>query len=142
LVLWLAGCALVVLGGDVALRRYQDLIAWQKAMDLVTRVYEVTGGFPRREMYGLTNQLRRAAVSVPSNIAEGQGRKAGREFLRYLAISRGSLQELETQIIIASRLGYIEEPEHIDLIEKITEVSRVISGLSNSLSDPEPASDS
>ena len=85
----------------MALRQYQELIAWQKAMDLVQRVYVVTDDFPAKEVFALTNQLRRAVVSVPSNIAEGQGRATTRDFLRYLAIAKGSLQEIETQIIIA-----------------------------------------
>jgi four helix bundle protein len=90
----------------MTVRHYSDLIAWQKAMDLVVRVYEATESFPPKERYGLTNQLRRASVSVLSNIAEGQGRRTTRDFLRCLSIASGSLQELETQLIIASRLNY------------------------------------
>ena len=91
-------------------RHYRELIVWQKAMDLVMRVYEATECFPQRELFGLTNQLRRAAVSIPSNIAEGQGRNTTADFLRFLSIARGSLQELETQILIASRLRYSNPP--------------------------------
>ena len=82
-------------------RSYQDLVAWQKAMDLVTKIYQVSHKFPREEIFALTSQLRRAAVSVPSNIAEGQGRNSTKEFRQFLAISLGSVAELETQLIIA-----------------------------------------
>ncbi len=116
------------------MRQYQDLIAWQKAMDLVVAVYKATEGFPRHEMFGLTNQVRRAAVSIPSNIAEGQARDTTRDFLRYLATARGSLQELETQILIASRLAYIQEHDTAQLIERVKEVGRLLGGLSRSLS--------
>ena len=85
-------------------KNYRDLIAWQKAMDLVEMVYKVTGQIPREELYGLTNQLRRAVVSIPSNIAEGQGRNSTNDFKRFLIISHGSLREVETQILIAERL--------------------------------------
>ena len=122
---------------QVHVRQYQDLIAWQKAMDLVTSVYRATEEFPRHETFGLRNQIRRAAVSVPFNIAEGQGRDTTRDFLRFLAIARGSLQELETQILIASRLVYINEPNTADLIDGIKEVGRLLRGLSRSLTGSE-----
>src|SRR5260370_41920494 len=89
-------------------KKYSELIVWQKAMDLTEEVYTETQHFPKEEIYGLTSQLRRAAVSVPSNIAEGQGRKSTSEFLHYLSIAYGSLMEVETQILIAARLAYIE----------------------------------
>src|SRR5262245_61505237 len=92
----------------MSVRHYRELIAWQKAMDLVEAVYFDTECFPRREVFGLTNQMRRAAVSIACNIAEGQGRGSTGEFLHFLAIARGSAQELETQILIAQRLKYIE----------------------------------
>lgn len=88
----------------MTVRHYSDLIVWQKAMDLVVHVYEVTESFPQREVFGLTNQVRRAAVSIPSNIAEGQGRGTTKDFLHFLAIARGSLQEVETQLLLAYRL--------------------------------------
>lgn len=87
---------------------YSGLIAWPKGIDLVEAVYKVSREFPKEEIYGLTAQLRRAAASVPSNIAEGQGRKSTREFLHYLSIAHGSLRELETQLLIAARLSYID----------------------------------
>jgi four helix bundle protein len=127
----------------MTVRHYSDLIAWQKAMDLVVRVYEATESFPPKERYGLTNQLRRASVSVPSNIAERQGRRTTRDFLRCLSIASGSLQELETQLIIASRLNYLEERFRPGLFESTKEVARLINGLTRSLSRaPEYTGDS
>src|SRR5262249_25286312 len=116
----------------MGVRHYSDLIAWQKAMDLVVRVYKATEEFPARERFGLTNQLRRAVVSVPSNIAEGQGRHATRDFLRCLSIAYGSLQEVETQLVIARRLGYLEEEFRAGLFDLTGEVGRLINGLMNS----------
>ena len=94
----------------------------------------MTESFPHKEQFGLTNQLRRAAVSIPSNIAEGQGRQTTRDFLRYLSIARGSLQEVETQILIATRLDYIAESEKVEMLERTSETSRLLTGLSRSLS--------
>jgi four helix bundle protein len=121
--------------------QYQELIVWQKAMDLVIRVYELSDGFPRREMFGLTNQLRRSAVSIPSNVAEGQGRKTTRDFLRFISIALGSSQELETQILIAFRLDYLKIHEKDELVAKLAEVGRLLSGLSRSLSRTDCARD-
>ena len=90
-------------------QNYRGLIAWQKAMDFVDAIYKATTGFPREEVFGLTTQLRRAVVSVPSNIAEGQGRASPKEFLHFLSIAHGSLREAETQVTIASRLGYLDK---------------------------------
>jgi four helix bundle protein len=94
----------------MSIHDYRDLIVWQKAIDLVEDVYQVTARFPREELYGLTIQLRRAAVSIPSNVAEGHGRASTRDFLHFLSISHGSLKEVETQIIVAERLKYIDGP--------------------------------
>ncbi len=112
---------------------YRDLIVWQKAMDLVVSAYRTTAGFPKEELYGLTSQIRRAAVSVPSNIAEGQARNTTRDFLQFLAVAYGSLKELETQMLIAERLGYIDSKCKDVLVNSTTEVARLISGLANSL---------
>ena len=112
---------------------YQDLIAWQKAMDLVTDVYRVTAAFPKEEIYGLVSQLRRAAVSVPSNIAEGQGRKGDGEFRHFLRLSLGSLMEVETQIIIAERLGYLAPNSAQSLLRDTGELGRIMNGLIKSL---------
>jgi four helix bundle protein len=114
-------------------KNYRDLVAWQKAMDFVEDVYQATKAFPREELYGLTNQLRRCSVSVPSNIAEGQGRGSNAEFARSLSIAHGSLREVETQVIIGRRLGYLEEGEMGRLLGRAAEVGRLVTGLRNSL---------
>jgi four helix bundle protein len=114
-------------------KNYGDLIVWQKGMDLVEMVYKATGQFPKEEVYGLTNQLRRAAVSIPSNIAEGQGRNSVNDFRRFLAISYGSLREVETQILIAQRLNYLKQFQAERLMGLASEVGRLLNGLINSL---------
>ena len=86
---------------------YKDLIVWQKAIDLATWIYSLTSRFPKEELYGIVSQMRRAAVSIPSNIAEGQSRQHKSEFIQFLSIAKGSLSELETQLIISGRLKYI-----------------------------------
>jgi len=116
-------------------QHYKDLIAWQKAMDLVTAVYAMTDAFPKREVYSLTDQIRRAAVSVPSNIAEGQAHFHHREFLHFLQHSRGSLAELETQILIAQRLKYVTDTDTEPVFQQIEEVGRILNGLINSIRD-------
>lgn len=115
------------------LKSYQELIVWQKAMDLVEEVYLASRGFPREEIYGLTSQLRRAAVSIPSNIAEGQGRRTPADFLRHLSIGYGSLLELETQILIATRLGYLSLTRCRNVMKMSAEVGRLFNGLMSSL---------
>jgi len=117
----------------MSVKDYRELIAWQKAMDLVEMVYRMTDGFPRKEVYGLTSQMRRAVVSIPSNIAEGQARSTTRDFLNFLSIATGSLKEAETQVLISQRLGYLNEPQTSQSLELTTEVGRVMSGLTNSL---------
>ncbi len=114
-------------------RHYRDLMAWQKAMDLVELVYEVTRSWPKDEIYGLTNQVRRAVVSIPSNIAEGQGRSSPKEFMHHLSIARGSLLEVETQILIAQRLHYMQQDATDHILSSADEASRLISGLSRYL---------
>ncbi len=112
---------------------YRDLIAWQKAMELVLLVYRVTKSLPREEIYGLTSQMRRAAVSIPSNIAEGQGRHTKRDFHNFLAIALGSLRELETQILITQGLNYITDSVKSELLSLTDRVGRLIRGLAKSL---------
>jgi four helix bundle protein len=114
-------------------RHYKDHIAWQKAIELVAEIYKITDQFPRREVYSLTDQIRRAAVSVPSNIAEGQAHFNNGEFLHFLRHARGPLAELETQMIIAERLKYISATELCEILRKIDEISRIASGLVNSI---------
>ena len=111
---------------------YKDLIVWQKGIALVSQVYRLTQAFPKEELYGLTSQLRRAAVSIPSNLAEGQGRLSTREFRQFTAIAKGSLHELETQLIIARDLGYLDMTHPV--FEQLSEVARLLNGLLNSLS--------
>jgi four helix bundle protein len=115
------------------IRDHRDLVAWQKAMNLVTSIYQASRSFPREEAYGLTSQLRRAAVSIPANIAEGQGRRSKPEFRQFLGHARGSLLELDTHLEIALRLEYINHQQHAHLQEQLNEVGRIINGLLRSL---------
>jgi four helix bundle protein len=112
---------------------YRELFAWQKAMDFTAEVYRVTRRFPKEELYGVTSQLRRAAVSVPSNIAEGQGRQTTGEFRQFLGQARGSLLETETQILLSERLEYLDHETTESLLEQSAEVGRILNGLLNSL---------
>ena len=106
---------------------------WQLAMKLAAEVYRCTEGFPKHEVYGLTSQIRRASVSVPSNIAEGKGHRSEREFLHYLFHARGSLFELETQLLLAKQLQYISEGDSALLQDSVAAVARSLTGLINSL---------
>lgn len=108
---------------------HRDLVAWQKAMKLVSEIYRATRGFPKEEIYGLTVQLRRAAVSVPSNLAEGHGRTSRREFHQFVSQARGSLTEVETQLEIAQDLGYLDEAAAVELLKKASEIARMLNGL-------------
>lgn len=110
-------------------RNYRDLFAWQRAMDLVELAYRTSGRFPKDEIYSWTSQIRRAAVSIPSNIAEGQGRGSDAEFSRFPCIAHGSLREVETQFMIARRLSYIGEQQLAGLLELASEVGRLVNGL-------------
>ena len=116
-----------VASGEV--RHYRDLLVWQKAVDWVETVYAATRAWPQDERFGLTSQIRRAAVSVPSNVAEGCARRSTAEFIRFLSIGRGSLAEVETQIIIATRLGYLDQALQSSLLEAADEISRMLAGL-------------
>ena len=118
------------------LKSYEDLIVWQKALELAIEIYRVTTTFPKHETYGLTSQLRRSAVSVPSNIAEGQGRLSTGEFKQFLGQARGSLHELQTQLRIAGRLAYLPRPEAEALLNQAAEVGRTLNGLLASLGIP------
>ncbi len=112
---------------------YKDLIVWQKSMDLVERVYAVTKSFPKEEMFSLTDQMRRAAVSIPSNIAEGKTRDSVKECLHFLSIARGSASELNTQLLICKRLNYLNESEAEQTIILCEEVGRMLYGLMQKL---------
>lgn len=119
---------------NVKIRSHRDLIAWQKAMDLVVKVYSLSKSFPPDELFALTKQVRRAVTSVPANIAEGQGRRLGREFHQFLANARGSLMELDTHLEVAFRVGYIRNEELLNIQKDLNEVGRILNGLMRSIS--------
>ena len=114
-------------------KSYREFIAWQKAFDWYLDVHRATVSFPREELYGLVSQLRRSALSVPSNVAEGQGRDSTGEFLQHLGHARGSLFEAETQLLAATRLEYLREETAAKLLEQTAEVGRLLNGLISSL---------
>lgn len=114
---------------EQALRGYRDLRAWQQAMGLVTEIYRVTRTFPKEEQYGLVSQIRRAAVSVPSNLAEGHGRNSRNEFRQFIGQARGSLSEVETQLEIAKNLGYVKAEAAGALMEQAEAVGKMLTGL-------------
>lgn len=115
--------------GGSRTRHYRDLLVWQKAMSLANAVYRETEALPKSEMFGLQSQLRRAAVSVPSNIAEGHGRLNDGHFRQFLATSRGSLFEMQTQLELASGLKFLNEARVDELMEQCEEIARLINGL-------------
>jgi four helix bundle protein len=117
----------------MAVTNYQELEAWQMAMSLVEQVYRLTASFPDGERFGLTNQLRRAAVSVPSNIAEGQGRRLPKQFAIFLRIARGSAQEVETQLLLASRLGFAPSDQIDSVLSTCGSTGRLVAGLLRSI---------
>lgn len=114
--------------------KYSDLRVWQDAMNLVIEVYRMTKLFPSEEKFGLASQIQRAAVSVPSNIAEGHGRKSTNAYVNHLSIAFGSLMELETQVQIAARLEYITQDDAIRFLAKTDQIGKMIGALKNSLS--------
>ena len=114
-------------------RSYRDLEVWKLSIDLVKKVYQVTHNFPDSEKFGLINQIRRAAVSIPSNIAEGQGRNSTKEFKQFLAISLGSLAELETQLIIAKEIEYLTQNGLDALLSPLDRIRKMIKGLSKGI---------
>lgn len=117
------------------MKSHKDLDVWKRSVDLVTTIYKHSKNFPKDEIYGLTNQIRRAAVSVPSNIAEGAARKSSKEFVQYLYIALGSIAELETQILIGKNLNYLLEDEFNLFQKEITEIRKMILGLIRFLSN-------
>ncbi len=108
---------------------HKDLEVWQKAMDLVESIYSLTKDFPREEIYGLSSQMRRAVVSIPSNIAEGRCKRSTREFVRYIGIASGSAAELETQLLISKRLGYVGEKTFDQVFSELDSVGRMLNKL-------------
>ena len=120
------------------MRPHNKLEAWSKSVDLVTGVYKETGDFPKEERYGLTSQIRRAAVSIPANIAEGAGRHSQKEFAYFLSNAQGSASELDTELIIAHRLGYLDETTFSRLISQLERIGHLITGLSRHVTTPKP----
>jgi len=118
-------------------RHFRELLVWQRAMQLTRDVYEATANFPRREIFGLTSQLCRAAISVPSNIAEGHGRLSDKSFAVFLGQARGSLYELETQLELAKSLGYLPDNQLQKLLTESAEIGRMLNGLMKTLCKPE-----
>jgi four helix bundle protein len=118
------------------IRSFRDLRVWQAGIDLVRAIYEATSRFPRNETYGLASQMQRAAVSVPSNIAEGHARESTKEYLQHLSIAQASLAELETQLEIAKLLSYISEADANSLLETIAALGRQLFALRNALMNP------
>jgi len=111
------------------MKTYRDLIVWQKAMQMVTGIYQLTGDFPKNELYGLTSQIRRCAISIPSNIAEGYGRNSTDDYLRFLNISRASLYELQTQLEISFNLNFLVKVDFEKIYEATREIERMLSSL-------------
>jgi four helix bundle protein len=117
----------------MSVQSYRDLLVWQKSMDLCVEIHGAALLFPKQEMFGLTSQINRAMVSVPSNIAEGHGRRTTADYLHFLSIARGSLNEVETQVTLAMRYVYITKPDHDALLERCFEIGRMLNGLMDSL---------
>ncbi len=115
------------------MQSYKDLIVWQKSITLVTELYQLTDKFPKTEIFGLTNQIRRAAVSVPANIAEGYARKHKAEYIQFLRIAFGSGAELETHLLIAKNLNFIKDPTGLKVNELLDEVMRMLNKLISTL---------
>ncbi|WP_324282525.1 four helix bundle protein [Cyanobacterium aponinum UTEX 3221] len=118
----------------IELKSYRDLTVWQKSMDLVVICYQLTSQFPKTEIYGLSSQIQRAAVSIPANIAEGKGRNHLGDYIRHLSIANGSLKELETHLMIVGRLGYLKEQELKVTLNKCEEIGRMLHSLIEKLS--------
>ena len=114
---------------------FRELIVWQKAMTMTVDVYKLVKCLPREETYSLADQMRRAAVSIPSNIAEGQGRVTSKEFIRFLSMARGSLWELSTQLELCERLNYLEKTQTTAVQNQITEIAKMLNALANAITD-------
>ena len=117
------------------IKSYQDLIVWQKSVLLVTDIYTITKTFPQDERFGITSQLNRAAVSIPTNIAEGWGRETSKNYLQFLRISRGSIMEVQTLLIISKNLNYVSEEKFDVLRNKTEEVGKILQGLIKSINE-------
>ena len=121
---------------EAPIRTFRDLIVWQKSMVLVTAVYHISRLFPKEEIYGLNSQIRRSAVSIPSNLAEGYARRSRAEYVRFVQISIGSLYELETQLEIAANLDFIPKTRFSEINEKVREIDRMLCSLHQKLTHP------
>ena len=122
-----------VRGVRVGIKSYRDLLVWQRAMDLTAECYRIAKLFPTTEQYGLSSQMRRSAVSVPANVAEGHGRRHIREYLQHLSVARGSLMEVETHLLLATKLGFVKTDETATALSLSDETSRMLSGLAEKL---------
>ena len=114
---------------DLEIRSYQDLIVWQKSMEMVKLIYSLTKRLPKEETYGLSDQLRRAAVSIPSNIAEGAGRFNTKDYVHFLRISRGSKNEIETQLLICEQLGYLSKEDISESLQLCDEIGKMLNAM-------------
>ena len=117
------------------MKTYTELFVWQKSMELVTAIYKDTQGFPKEEVYGITSQIRRSAASIPSNIAEGFGRRSQQDFIRFLKISMGSLFELQTQLRISKNIKFLDKPRFDKLFDDTREIERMLSSFIQSITD-------
>jgi len=115
------------------IKSFRDLRVWQGGMEIVQAIYAITQGFPKHELYGLASQIQRAAVSVPSNIAEGHARESTKEYLQHVSIAQASVAELETQLEIAKRLGYISSDEYDALLNQLSQLGKQLYALRNAL---------
>ena len=111
------------------IKSYRDLLVWQKAIDLVVEAYRATASFPKSETYGLTSQIRRAASSIPANIAEGYGRGSRKEYVQFLTVAQGSLKELETHFIVAEKLSYLTATQASKILSETDELGRMLGSL-------------
>ena len=125
------------MSGQSKIGSYRDLLVWQKGIDLVRSIYQLTQTFPRDERFGLTSQIRRAAVSVPSNIAEGQARRTTREFIHFVSTAEGSIAEVDTQLVIAIELGICKAPEVQGTFAAIIELRKMLNSLRRRLEEKE-----
>ncbi len=114
---------------------FRELIVWQKSIELVENIYQITNSYPKEELFSLTSQIRRSAISIPSNVAEGFGRKSTLDYIHFLHIARGSLYELQTQLEISNRIKYLSENELHSMIEHCKEVEKLLNGLIKSLAN-------
>ena len=115
------------------IRTHKELNVWKASIELVTEIYRLTKGFPKEETYGLTNQIRRASVSIPSNLAEGAARSSNKEFSYYISIAIGSIAEIETQLFISRNLGYLNESDFEKLDTKLTDIRKMATGLKKTI---------